>query len=341
MLSAFLVDFKKIELKETEIPEPSEGEVVIAVKSALTCGTDLKIYLRGHPKFKFPMLFGHECSGVVYKVGAGVKNFKEGDEVMFANSASCGRCYYCNRGYENLCVNLFENIFFGAYSEFAKVPAQIVRRNMFIKPKSLTFTQSAFLEPVSCVMNGIRNLNIMDGDSVLIIGDGAIGLIFTLAVKKFFNVTLLVAGKHNNRLKVALELGADEVINVSEHKLSDRLMELTSGIGPNLIIECTGKPEVWEESVDLVARGGEVILFGGCPAGAKVSFDATKIHYDQITIKGIFHFTSKDVRTAYDFLSDNSSNLLKIISGKYALAQLPEVFEQLANRNGIKYEIKP
>ncbi len=341
MLSAFLVDYKKIELKETEIPEPSEGEVVIAVKSALTCGTDLKMYLRGHPKFKFPMSFGHECSGVIYKVGAGVKNFKEGDEVMFANSASCGQCYYCKRGYENLCVNLFENIFFGAYSEFAKVPAQIVRRNMFIKPKNLSFTQSAFLEPVSCVMNGIRNLNVMDGDSILIIGDGAIGLIFTLAIKKFFNVNLIVAGKYDNRLKIASELGADEVINVNEFELKDKLMEITSGIGPNLVIECTGKPEVWQESVELVARGGEVILFGGCPTGTKVSFDATKIHYDQITIKGVFHFTSNDVRTAYDFLSDNSDKLVKIISGKYALNQLPEVFEQLANRNGIKYEIKP
>jgi L-iditol 2-dehydrogenase len=341
MLSAFLIDFKKIELRETEIPEPSEGEVVVEVKSALTCGTDLKMYLRGHPKFKFPMLFGHECSGVIRKVGAGVENFKEGDEVMFANSASCGRCYYCNRGYENLCVNLFENMFFGAYSEFAKVPAQIVRRNMFIKPRSLTFAQSAFLEPVSSVMNGVRNLNVMNGDSVLIIGDGAIGLIFTLAVKKFFNVNLFIAGKYNDRLKIALEFGADEVINVNECKLSDKLMELTSGTGPNLIIECTGRPEVWQESVDLVAKGGEVILFGGCPTGTKVSFDATKIHYDQITIKGIFHFTSKDVRTAYDFLVDNSSKLLRLISGEYALAQLPEVFERLANRNGIKYEIKP
>lgn len=341
MLSAFLIDLKKIELRETKIPEPSEGEVVIAVKSALTCGTDLKMYLRGHPKFKFPTLFGHECSGVICKIGPGVKNFKEGDEVMFANSASCGQCYYCKRGYENLCVNLFDNIFLGAYSEFAKVPTQIVRRNMFIKPKNLSFTQSAFLEPVSCVMNGIRNLNVMEGDSVLIIGDGAIGLIFTLAIKKFFNVNLIVAGKYDDRLKMASELGADEVINVNKTRLFDKLKDITYGIGPNLVIECTGKPEVWQESVDLVARGGEVILFGGPPSGTKISFDAVKIHYDQITIKGIFHFTSNDVRNAYDFLNDNSNELIKIISGEYTLTQLPEVFEHLANRNGIKYEIRP
>jgi len=341
MLSAFLTDFRKIELREVEIPEPSDGEVIIAVKSALTCGTDLKMYLRGHPKFKFPMLFGHECSGIIYRVGAGVKVFKEGDEVMFANSASCGECYYCRRGDENLCVNLFDNIFFGAYSEFAKVPAQIVRRNMFLKPKNLSFTQSAFLEPVSCVMNGIRNLNVRDGDWVLIIGDGAIGLIFTLAIKKFFNVNLIVAGKYEERLRIASGFGADETINVNENNLSDMLNELTSGIGPNLIIECTGKPEVWQESVELVARGGEVVLFGGCPSGTKVNFDATKIHYDQITIKGIFHFTSKDVKTAYDFLSENSDKLIEVISGQYSLSHLPEVFEQLANRRGIKYEIKP
>ncbi len=341
MLSAFLTDIERIEIKEVEIPEPLEGEVIIKVRSALTCGTDLKMYLRGHPKFKFPMLFGHECSGVIYKVGAGVKNFKEGDEVMFANSASCGECYYCKRGLENLCVNLFNNIFLGAYSEFAKVPAKIVQKNMFMKPESLSFTQASFLEPVSCVMNGIENLKIRGGDSVLIIGDGAIGLMFTLVIKKLFDVYLIVAGKHAERLNLALKFGADEVVNVAEFDLDDKLKEITSGIGPNLVIECTGKPDVWEKSVDIVAKGGEVILYGGVPAGTKVKFDATKLHYDQITVKGIFHFTSKDVRKAYEFLSDNSDRLVEMISGKFKLTQLPEAFEKLANRSGIKYEIEP
>ncbi|MFN3135991.1 MAG: zinc-binding dehydrogenase, partial [Candidatus Kryptonium sp.] len=322
-------------------PEPLEGEVIVKVKSALTCGTDLKMYLRGHPKFKFPMLFGHECSGVVYKVGAGVKNFKEGDEVMFANSASCGECYYCKRGLENLCVNLFNNIFLGAYSEFARVPARIVKKNMFIKPQTLSFAQASFLEPVSCVMNGIRNINIRKDDSVLIIGDGAIGLLFTLVIKKFFDLHLIVAGKHADRLNLALKFGADEVVNVAEFDLGDKLKEITSGVGPNLVIECTGKPDVWEKSIDVVAKGGEVILFGGVPAETKVKFDATKLHYDQITVKGVFHFTSKDVRSAYEFLSDNSDKIVEIITGKFKLTQLPEVFEKLANRTGIKYEIEP
>ncbi len=341
MLSAFLTNFKTIEFRDVEIPEPSEGEVIIEVKSALTCGTDLKMYLRGHPKFEFPMPFGHECSGVIYKVGKGVKNFKEGDEVMFANSASCGECYYCKRGDENLCVNLFDSIFLGAYSEFAKVPARIVKKNMFLKPKNLSFTQSAFLEPTSCIMNGIRNLNVHDGDSVLIIGDGAIGLIFTLAIKKLLNVNLIIAGKHSERLMVAKKFGADVIINSSEDEFEEKLKEITSGIGPNAIIECTGKPDVWEKSVELVSKGGEVILFGGCPAGTKVNFDATRIHYDQITIKGVFHFTSNDVSKAYEFLSDNSKELLELVSGRYRLNQLNEVFELLTARNGIKYEINP
>ncbi len=341
MLSAFLTSLKTIELKDVEIPEPSDGEVVIKVKSALTCGTDLKMYLRGHPKFNFPMLFGHECSGIIYRVGYGVKNFKEGDEVMFANSASCGECYYCRRGDENLCVNLFESIFFGAYSEFAKVPARIVRKNMFHKPKNLSFTQSSFLEPTSCVMNGIRNLNVRDGDFVLIIGDGAIGLIFTLAIKKLLNVNLIVAGKHAERLAVAKKFGADFILNSSENEFEEKLNEITSGIGPNAIIECTGKPDVWEKSVELVSKGGEVILFGGCPAGTKVNFDTTRIHYDQITIKGIFHFTSNDVKKAYEFLSDNSTELIELVSGKYKLNQIQEVFERLTVRDGIKYEINP
>lgn len=341
MLTAFLIDIGKIEIKQVEIPKPADGEIVIQVKSALTCGTDLKMYLRGYPKFNFPMLFGHECSGIVYRVGSGVKNFKEGDEVMFANSASCGECYYCKRGDENLCISLVNNIFLGAYSEFAKVPAKIVQKNMFIKPKELSYTQSAFLEPVSCIMNGIRNLNLFERDTILIIGDGAIGLMFTLAIKKFFNVNLIVAGKHPERLEIAKRFGADEIINSSEIDLTQRLNEITNGIGANSVIECTGKPEVWEKSLDLVAKGGQIILFGGCPSGTKVKFDATRIHYDQITIKGIFHFTSKDVRKAYEFLYDNSNELLQLVSGRYKLTEINEVFNKLVNRNGIKYEIVP
>ncbi len=341
MLTAFLTGVRKIEIKESQIPEPSSEEVVIQVKSALTCGTDLKMYLRGHPKFSFPMLFGHECSGVVYRVGSAVKNFKEGDEVMFANSASCGQCYYCKRGDENLCVNLFDCIFLGAYSEFARVPGRIVQRNMFLKPKHLSFTQSAFLEPLSCVMNGIRNLNVREGDYVLVIGDGPIGLMFVLALKEFFDVNLILAGRHMQRLELGVRFGANYIINTSEFALSVKVRELTGGIGPNLVIECTGKPEVWEEAVEVVAKGGQVIFFGGLPSGTKVSFDATRIHYDQIDLKGIFHFTSKDVRMAYDFLSGNSEKLIELISGRYGLLELPRVFELLTFRQGIKYEIVP
>ncbi|CUU09160.1 L-iditol 2-dehydrogenase [Candidatus Thermokryptus mobilis] len=341
MLAAFLTDIGKIEIKESQIPEPSNGEVIVQVKSALTCGTDLKMYLRGHPKFNFPMLFGHECSGVIYRAGSGVKNFKEGDEVMFVNSASCGQCYYCRRGDENLCVNLFDSIFLGAYSEFAKVPARIVQRNMFLKPKHLSFTQSAFLEPLSCVMNGIRNLNAKEGDNVLVIGDGPIGLMFVLAVKKFFNVNLILAGRHAQRLELGVKFGADHIINTNEVDLRVWAREITNGIGPNLVIECTGRADVWEESLEIVSKGGLVLLFGGLPAGTKVGFDATKIHYDQIVLRGVFHFTSKDVRMAYDFLSGNSERLNELISGKYELLELPRVFELLTLRQGIKYEIVP
>ena len=341
MLSAFLTGIRKIEIKESQIPEPSSDEVVIQVKSALTCGTDLKMYLRGHPKFNFPMLFGHECSGVIYRVGSEVKNFKEGDEVMFVNSASCGRCYYCRRGDENLCVNLFDSIFFGAYSEFAKVSGRIVQRNMFLKPKHLSFTQSAFLEPLSCVMNGIRNLSLKEGDNVLVIGDGPIGLMFVLVLREFFNVNLILAGRHSQRLEIGVKFGANHVINTSETILAEKVKEITEGNGPDLVIECTGKPEVWEEAVEVVAKGGQVVFFGGLPSGTKVNFDATRIHYDQINLKGVFHFTSKDVRTAYDFLYSNSEKLTELISGRYGLVELPRVFELLTFRQGIKYEIVP
>jgi L-iditol 2-dehydrogenase len=156
----------------------SKGEILVKVGAALTCGTDVKTYRRGHPVLikKIPSGFGHEFAGTVAKVADGVENVKVGDRVVCANSAPCGHCFYCKRGEYNLCENL--DLLNGAYAEYIVVPERIVQKNTIILPDTLPFHKAAFAEPLANVVHGVERTDIKAGDTVGIIGIGPIGLMF-------------------------------------------------------------------------------------------------------------------------------------------------------------------
>ena len=172
-----------IKLENVMVKPPEEGEVVVKVMSALTCGTDVKTFRRGHPVLikSIPSGFGHEFAGIVDKVGKGVDKFKVGDRVVAANSAPCGKCFFCKREEYNLCENL--DLLNGAYAEYITVPARIVEKNMLILPNNLSFDKAAFSEPLANVVHGIERTDIKEGQSVGIIGIGPIGLMFARLAK--------------------------------------------------------------------------------------------------------------------------------------------------------------
>ena len=311
MLANILVQPGVIELTETEIPCPSRGELLVKVKAALTCGTDLKAFRRGHPVIPMPGVFGHEFSGVVAGIGKGVRKFVEGDEIMAVHSAPCLECGYCRKKLYNLCEHIMDKKVLGAFGEYILLPAHIAKQNVFIKPKNISFEEAAFLEPLSCVVHGMASLNIGKGDHALIIGAGPIGLLHLLLLKER-GKKVTVIDKHDNKLKKAKNLGADFIYKVIEKQIP----RLT---GFDYVFECTGIPEVWEASVNYVRRGGTVVLFGGCKSGTTVSYETCRLHYDEITLKGVFHFTPDDVKKAYALLCSGKLDISRLISGKYSL----------------------
>lgn len=341
MKTCFLVEPGCIELREMSIPEPTDGEIVIKVKAALTCGTDVKAYRRGHPKMPMPTPFGHEFSGEIVQERVSVNRFKESDSVMVVHTAPCGDCHYCRRGMENLCADTMKNMVLGAYSEYIKVPRRIVESNIFKKPESLSYEEAAILEPLACVVHGMNPLSIRPDDTILIIGAGAIGLLHVLMAKVKSAHKIIVAGKHPNRLHVAKELGANYIIDAKKENTIEAVMELTRGIGATWVFECTGRPLVWEQSVALVSKGGTVILFGGCPTGTSVTFDTSRLHYDEITVVGAFHFTPRDVAKAFELLANRQINVRKLITGFYPLKDLEKAFDLLIEGQGVKFAIVP
>lgn len=337
MLATYLLKPGAIEFREVEIPKPSDGEVLINIKAALTCGTDLKAFMRGHPMIPMPGVFGHEFSGIIAETGKGVKKFKCGDEVMTVHSAPCLKCRYCRKKLYNMCENIMSNKVLGAFAEYIILPSHITEQNLFIKPSNLSFEEAAFLEPLSCVVHGMQGLNIKKNSNVLIIGTGPIGLLH-LSLAKLKGAKVVITGLEQERLIIAKKLGAD--MAVAPSKLIASIDDATNGMGFDFIFECTGQLDVWETAVKYSRRGGTIILFGGVKQGTVVTYDTYRLHYDELTIKGVFHFSPHDVKTAYKILRD-TLDVSPLISGRYPLTGLQTALKKLSMGEGIKYAIIP
>jgi L-iditol 2-dehydrogenase len=327
-------------LRDIAIPEPSPGEILVKVKASLTCGTDMKTFVRGHPMIPMPTVFGHEFSGVIEKVGRGMRKFRKGMEIMAVHSAPCGKCWFCSKKLYNLCEHVMKTKVLGAFAEYILLPEHVVRHHVFKKPKNLSFPEAAFLEPLSCVMHSINSTRLFRRDTAVIIGAGAIGLLHLLVLKSM-GLKVIVIEKQRVRLKNALDLKADVAINPDRIHPLKKIKSATENIGADIVFECTGNPVVWQKAVLFVRKGGTVILFGGCKEGTKVCYDSGRIHYDEITLKGVFHYRPADVNQAYHLLARKKINVKKLISREYPLSKLGTALRKLISGEGIKYVIIP
>jgi L-iditol 2-dehydrogenase len=338
---AMLVEPGRLELRDYTPPRPGAGELLIEVRCALSCGTDLKTFRRGHPLWKLPTAFGHEFAGVVVEVGTGVTDFTLGDEVMAAPTAPCGICFYCQHAQENLCAQAIDKMVMGGYADLLLLPAHVVARNTFIKPPNLPFEEAALLEPLSCVVHAQEMARPQVSESVVIIGGGAFGLIHMRALKAAGVREVAVLGRGAERLKWAAEMGADRVIDASSDDAVAAVARLNGGFGPDLVIECTGQVQGWEDAVTRVRRGGRVMFFGGCASGTKLSLDTRRMHYDNLTLLAPFHFRPRDVRRAFELLSARKAGFGAIVNARRRLSELAEVFAMLERGDVLKCAVIP
>lgn len=334
---------RDIRYEEVYVREPQEGEILVKIKAALTCGTDVKTYKRGHPLLikSVPSGFGHEFSGVIEKVGDNVTSFKKGDKVVCANSAPCGECFYCKREEFNLCENLY--LLNGAYAEYITVPELIVRKNTLILPENLSFEKAAFCEPLANVVHGVERTNITKGQTVGIIGIGPIGLMFA-RLAKLKGARVIAMGRNPLKLKMASEFArADEIIDLKKYPDPEKIvLSMTEECkGLDVAVECVGIPEIWERMFKLVRRGGTVHLFGGCESGTSISLDTRRIHYDEINVLSIFHHTPKYFREALNLIASGDIEVEKLITKKLALKYAKKALMMHSNGEAIKVLLQP
>lgn len=341
MLAALLYGKEDLRLETLPDPTPGAGEVVIRVQAATTCGTDLKVWRRGgHAKMlKPPTPFGHEAAGEIVAIGAGVSGWNIGDRVVANNSAPCMTCFFCQRQEFSLCTDLtFNN---GTFAEYLTIPAPIVTHNLLPIPADLSPELAAMTEPLACVLHGVARSNVRPGDRVVLLGDGAIGLMFVAALVNA-QVEVIQFGGSDQRLAIGQNLGAARTFNY--HQVADvpaQVRALTDGLGADVVIEATGVPAAWETAIACARPGATVNLFGGCPRNTTITVDTELLHYSELTLKGVFHNTPQYVRAALALLHQKPDQFQPLISDRQPLSALETVFHAMKARDVIKVAMQP
>jgi L-iditol 2-dehydrogenase len=285
-----------LRVEEVPRPEPGPGDVLVQIEVALTDGTDLKTFRRGHPLLAqvSPAPFGHEFCGIV-----------DGRRVVAANSAPCGTCEGCARGEQ--CRDL--SFLAGAYADWIVVPERIAAVNLHDVPPGVEPEVAAMVEPLACCLRGVECAGIHPGDTVAVLGAGPIGLMLAACVADAGGWPVVVGGRPERQELVEL-FGA----------------ESGAGTGADVVIEAVGSDAGWIDAVELVRPGGTVVMFGGLPRDARPPVDAYRLHYEELTLRGSFHHTPATVRAALGFLASGAYPWERLITHRVLLDELPALF---------------
>ncbi len=336
------------DLKMEQVPVPQVGprDVLVQVAATLTCGTDVKKYKRGYPLQTPPYLLGHETAGRVVAVGKEVnqtflgKRFEEGMRVVTTNLAPCNMCDYCRSGWQEVCDH--QVFISGAFSEYVLIPEQVARQNLFPIPDELPYEHAALAEPLACVIHGIEESHVSQGDTVVINGAGPMGLLF-VRLAKLQGARVIATDLSPERLAVARRFGADETVVAGQ--VEDQVKAVRAltegGRGADVAIEVVGLPEVWEKTVRMARKGGLVNLFGGCASHTTITVETQLIHYSALTIKGVFSYKPRHASRALAMIQRGDIDAQAFISGRVPLANVEDALKRILNQDGVKYSIIP
>ena len=330
-----------VELRDVPEPSPGPDEVMIEVKAAGICGSDIHIFDEDIKlPIRPPVIIGHEFSGVVAEVGSSVTKWKPGDRVTSETSAHvCGECLPCRTGNYNVCAEkrLIGYWFNGAFAKYCVVPSRLVHK----LPDNVSFLAGALCEPLACCVNGvIEKTRILPGDVVVIAGPGPIGLL-SLQIAKSQGATVVLCGlsQDEKRLKLGEELGADLIINVEEEDPFQTVLKMTNGAGADVFLECSGSPNAVRMGFQLVRRMGQYTQLG--LTGRSFSLDFDLVAYKEIIIRGMLGQRWTSWNRGLKMLSKGLVKTEPLISDVLPLSQWEIGFQKFRRKEGIKIILKP
>ncbi|MBC7233988.1 MAG: alcohol dehydrogenase catalytic domain-containing protein [Chloroflexi bacterium] len=329
-----------IRVEEVPKPVPAPGEVLVRVRYCGICGSDLRSYQRGSPPGNLPVprILGHEFAGEVAEVGAAVEGFQIGERVAAAPATACGECFYCQRGSPTLCLNAldFGTTHNGAQAEYVLIPAQLVAQGGLVKlPEEISYERASLLEPVGTCVRGLHTQGkLQRGETVVVIGDGALGLIQVALASHFGAGTVICAGHHEERLVQARQWGAQITVNTHDEPLLPVVREATDGMGADLVMVSVPNAQALQEGLPLVRGGGRLLVFGGVPRGSTVPIEPNLIHYGELHVLGTFNCTVEEFRAAVEIA--RGLPLEKLVTHRVPLEQILDGYQLMAGKAALR-----
>lgn len=339
MRAAVYHNNRDIRIEQVPIPKIGDDELLVRIESCGICGSDVMEWYRLK---KAPLVLGHEIAGVVEKAGRRVARFKEGDRVTVAHHVPCNTCRYCLAGQYSLCDTLRSTNFDpGGFSEYVRVPAINVDRGTFLIPDELSFDEGTFIEPLACVLRGLRVARFKPGASALVLGSGISGLLFIKTLAALGAGTVASTDIDDHRISAARHSGADAVLKAREAS-PQRLLSLNGGRLFDLAVASAGASSVVEQAFRSVDRGGTVLLFAPHEPGTTVPLPLSDIWRDQITIVATYAAPPVDTAQAIEILRARRIEVNDMITHRLPLEETARGFRLVAEgKKSIKVIIRP
>jgi L-iditol 2-dehydrogenase len=332
MWQAVLERPEKIVFREVEKPVVSDNEVLIKLRRIGICGSDIKAYYGKHPYVKFPLIQGHEFSGVVAGKGKAVKRLAINDRVTVRPQIVCGKCYLCERGDYNIC-NELKVIGFqadGAAQDFFKVDKNLVVR----LPEGMTYEEGAMVEPVAVAVHALSKAGRIRGRKVLVLGAGMIGNLTAQAAKAMGARSVMITDLADYRLKIARECGVDHAVNVSKPELSAYLEKYFGGSKADVIFECVGEGKTINQAITLARKGSDIIVVGVFHDKPKV--DVGLVQDRELRLIGSLMYKAEDYAGAIKLIRFKKISLKPLMSRTFSFKDFPKAYKYIeTSRNRV------
>ena len=324
---------------EIEKPQIGPDEILLEMKAAAICGTDMRILTGKKTKgVRYPSVIGHEFCGVIAEVGADVKGYEVGEKVAVANVIPCHHCSSCLRGRTNACLDrkAIGYEFDGGFEEYIRIPSICIENGNVVKlPEYMSYQAGALIEPLSCCIRGLKNAGTGFNDDVLIVGAGPIGL-FHLQLSKIAGARKVIVSEPNEqRRKVALELGADLVVDPTKEDLPAIVDRETNGQGMDVIVMAIGVPALVNSTLKLCKRGGTVNLFAGFAGTGESTVEVNTIHYNEINVNGSTAYKLEDYLAAAEMIKSGKIDADKIVTHRFKIEDFQKAYDVCVAGTGL------
>jgi L-iditol 2-dehydrogenase len=335
-----------IELLNTDIPDIKPDEALLKIKAAGICGTDLRILGSGHARIPegVKRILGHEFSGEIVKVGSEVSWPEVGTRICAAPNMGCGICDLCVQGNTQLCKDYysFGVVINGGFAQYMKIPAGAIEQgNLSEIPENITYEEAAMVEPLSCALRGLMSTNPKLGETILIIGVGAIGLMFVQLAKNQ-GLKVIVSSRNDQRSELARKFGADLTFNPTKEDFHETILAATDGLGVDIAIVAAPSSEAQKNAIEVLAHHGRINFFGGLPKGNSITpIDANRVHYKEFTITGTTGSSVKQYRTSLKLVENGLVKVDSLITHKFPIEEVKDAIESVRSKNGLKTILVP